>query len=156
MTIFGVDVEGSHDVLAVVVEVGEVGEVAGVVDGDGVAGLLEKTNEIVGPSSLVIQWCVGVLEHQRLRLAVSMTVATGSAGKGAAGDERGGVFQLVGGEAVEDVGQALGFGVLGGEVVGAVAAGYACAERGDDAVDGKAGEAWRVGRERRSRPLSSA
>ena len=32
-----VDPEGRHDVFAVVVEVGEVGEVAGVVDGDGVA-----------------------------------------------------------------------------------------------------------------------
>ena len=48
--------------------------------------------------------------------------------------------ELVGGEAVEDVGEALRFGVLGGEVVGAVAAGYACAERGDDAVRGEGRE----------------
>jgi hypothetical protein len=39
-----VNPEGCHHVLAVVMEVGKVGEVAGVVDGDGVAGGLEVTD----------------------------------------------------------------------------------------------------------------
>ena len=50
--------------------------------------------------------------------------------------------ELVGGEAVEDVGEALDLGVFGGEVVGAVAAGDTVAEIGDDAVGG---EGWEGG-----------
>ena len=45
---FGVDPEGGHDVLALVVEVGEVGEVAGVGDGDGVAAYLQVVDEFFG------------------------------------------------------------------------------------------------------------
>jgi hypothetical protein len=44
----GVDPERGHDILAVEVEVGEVGEVARVVDGDGVAGILQRLDEAFG------------------------------------------------------------------------------------------------------------
>ena len=48
--------------------------------------------------------------------------------------------ELVGGEAVEDVGETLGFGVLGGEVVGTVAAGDAVAEIRNEAVGAEGGQ----------------
>jgi len=137
----GVDPEGGHDVLTVVVEVGEVGEVAGVVDGDGVAGLLKKANEFIGPSSLLIHWYFVVLDHKRLRLFCINDRHDGLRRKGCrSGDECRSVFEPVGGEAVKNVGEALGFGVFGGERVGAVATGDPCSERSNDAFGCKAGK----------------
>jgi hypothetical protein len=52
-----VNPEGRHHVLAVVVEVGEVGEVAGVVDGDGVAGGLKVPDHLFWCSCLKV-WLV--------------------------------------------------------------------------------------------------
>ncbi len=76
----GVDPEGRHHVFTVVVEVGEVGEVAGVVDGDG------------SPSAAsAVRSCSGV---------VALWLSGGD-GEGLR------AVELVGGEAVEYVGEAL-------------------------------------------------
>ncbi len=117
----GVDPEGHHDVFrlcsacGLVVEVAEVGEVAGVVDGDGGAGGGEGLEESLGGDGFVTM----------------------------NGDYEGrGVVEAVGGEAIEGIGEALGVGVFGSEGVGAVAAGDAIAERGDEAGGG---EGWKGG-----------
>ncbi len=104
----GVDVEGHGYVLAVVVEVAEVGEVAGVGDGDGLAGF-------------------GYVADKFFRRRRSSLVVPEDVGNGHAVD-------AVRGEPVEDVGETLRFSVLGGEWAGAVAAGDAVADAGSGFV----------------------
>ncbi len=112
--ICGVDPEGHHDVFAIEVKVAEVGEVACVGDGHGVACGGEGLDQMFG----------GV---------------RGMAGDG--GRCFGVVVEGVEGETVEDVGEAGAFGVRGSDGgVGAVAAGDAVAEGSDDSLSGEAGK----------------
>ncbi len=98
----GVEEEGHLDVLPFVVEVAKVGEVAGVCNGDGVAGLLEGGDELLGGFGLLaVDFCDEVC------------------GGATVGGE------AVQGQAVEDLGEADAFAVKRGELgVGAVAGGY--------------------------------
>ena len=113
-----VDPEGHHDVVAFEVKVAEVGEVAGVGEDYVVAGGGEGLNELLG---------------RRGFLAADF------------GGDGCGSLEGVEAYAVEDIGEALAFGVHGREGrVGAVAAYDTSAEVADDAFSREAGESGRM------------